>query len=151
MSKVVACVGAVITDDQGRLLLIRRGTEPSRGLWSIPGGRCEPGESATAAVTREVLEETGLVVRAGAALGRVERSWPGDLVYDIEDFICTPLGGRLRAGDDASDARWVDPDELARLPLIPGLVEALTEWAVLPLGQPRGTGRPGCSPPLDSP
>ena len=61
----IPCVGAVIKDETGRLLLIRRGHEPGAGLWSIPGGRIEPGESDLAALVREVREETGLDVVAG--------------------------------------------------------------------------------------
>src|SRR5436190_190421 len=54
----VECAGAVVRDDHGRLLLVRRGRPPSAGLWSLPGGRIEPGESAAAAAAREVWEET---------------------------------------------------------------------------------------------
>src|SRR3954466_12295448 len=68
---VVPCVGAVVRDAAGRLLLVRRGHAPGRGLWSLPGGRVEPGESVEQAVAREVREETGLTVRAGAPVGRV--------------------------------------------------------------------------------
>jgi ADP-ribose pyrophosphatase YjhB (NUDIX family) len=56
----VDCVGGIVVDERGRLLLVRRGTEPGRGLWSVPGGRVEPGESDAEATAREVLEETGL-------------------------------------------------------------------------------------------
>ena len=62
---VIPCVGAVIKDGPGRLLLIKRGHEPGKGLWSIPGGRVEAGESDADALVREVREETGLVVAAG--------------------------------------------------------------------------------------
>src|SRR5579862_2911879 len=65
----VQCVGAVITDPTGRLLLILRGHEPGMGLWSIPGGRIEPGETDQDAVVREVMEETGLAVTCGPLLG----------------------------------------------------------------------------------
>jgi ADP-ribose pyrophosphatase YjhB (NUDIX family) len=128
----VPCAGAVVHDGAGRLLLVRRGREPGRGLWSLPGGRCEPGESAAAAAVREVREETGLEVVAGAVVGRVERPAPGGRVYVIDDVACTVVGGELAAGDDADDARWVDAAELALLPLTEGLLDALTGWRVLP-------------------
>ena len=63
-------MGALAYDADGRLLLIRRGNEPGRGLWSVPGGRVEPGESDAEAVVREMAEETGLVVEPGALVGR---------------------------------------------------------------------------------
>ena len=62
------CVGAVVVDAAGRLLLIRRGHAPSAGLWSVPGGRVEAGESLTEAVVREVREETGLTIEPGGAM-----------------------------------------------------------------------------------
>ena len=61
-------VGAVVHDEQGRLLLVLRGREPAAGVWSIPGGKVEPGEARESAVEREVLEETGLVVEVGPVL-----------------------------------------------------------------------------------
>jgi 8-oxo-dGTP diphosphatase len=128
----VPCAGAVVHDAAGRLLLVQRRQEPGRGLWSLPGGRCEPGEDAAAAAVREAYEETGLTVVAGAVVGRVERPGPGGVTYVIDDVACTVAGGTLRAGDDAADARWVTLAELASLPVTEGLVEALTEWVVLP-------------------
>jgi 8-oxo-dGTP diphosphatase len=128
----VPCAGAIVVDSAGRLLLIRRGQEPGRGLWSLPGGRCEPGEDAAVAAVRETYEETGLAVAAGRLVGRVERPGPGGVMYIIDDVACTVTGGTLRAGDDADDARWVGPAELAALPVTGGLLDALTGWGVLP-------------------
>lgn len=126
------CAGGIVLDDAGRLLLIRRVTPPSAGSWSIPGGRCAPGESTAAACIREVAEETGLVVRVVRPAGRVRRKGPGDIGYDIEDFVCSVAGGELRAGDDAAEARWVSHAELASLDLVPGLLDALASWDALP-------------------
>jgi ADP-ribose pyrophosphatase YjhB (NUDIX family) len=130
---VVACVGAVVHDAAGRLLLIQRGHEPSRGLWSLPGGRVEAGETTEQAVEREVLEETGLRVRAGALVGHV--SIPGDgVVYDVLDLSCTLTDPEARpvAGDDAADVVFADAVTLARLPCTPLLLETLRDWGVLP-------------------
>jgi 8-oxo-dGTP diphosphatase len=124
-------VGAVIKDDQGRLLLIKRGHEPGAGLWSLPGGRIEPGETDAEALVREMREETGLDVQAGPLLGSVRRPAPGGNVLDIRDYGATITGGTLRAGDDAAEARWVASGDLAGLPITEGLVEALTDWGVL--------------------
>jgi 8-oxo-dGTP diphosphatase len=128
---VVPCVGAVVTDEQGRLLMIQRGHDPGAGLWSIPGGRVEPGETDVQALVREMLEETNLQVKVGKLVGSVQRQGPGDMVIDIRDYAATVTGGTLRAGDDAADARWVTAAELARLEVTDGLIEALTEWGVL--------------------
>jgi 8-oxo-dGTP diphosphatase len=116
----VLCAGAVVRDPSGRLLLVRRGRPPSAGLWSVPGGRVEPGETPAQAAVREVREETGLDVTVGDLLATVEI---GDFV--VHDFAAEVLGGELRAGDDAADVRWCTFDEAALLPLTPGLLEEL--------------------------
>jgi 8-oxo-dGTP diphosphatase len=128
---VVPCVGAVVTDEQGRLLVIQRGHDPGAGLWSIPGGRIEPGETDAQALVREMLEETNLQVKVGRLIGSVRRQGPGGMVIDIRDYAATVIGGTLRAGDDAAGARWVTTAELARMEVTEGLIEALTEWGVL--------------------
>jgi 8-oxo-dGTP diphosphatase len=125
-------VGAVVHDDAGRILLVRRANPPGAGLWSIPGGKVEPGEADGEAVVREVEEETGLQVAAGDSIGQVERPAPGGGVFVIRDIICRVVAGHLRAGDDAVDARWFTRDELSALPTVPGLVAALTRWDALP-------------------
>jgi 8-oxo-dGTP diphosphatase len=134
----IPCVGAIITDAAGRLLLVRRGHEPGLGLWSVPGGRVEPGETDEQAVIREVGEETGLAVRVGRLVGTVRRPAAGGGVFDIRDYAATVTGGTLAAGDDADEARWVDGGSMSGLPLTDGLAETLARWGVL--------GRPGVSP-----
>src|SRR3954469_13983254 len=96
----VRCVGAIVHDAGGRLLVSRRGHPPGEGLWSLPGGRVEAGESDAAAVAREVAEETGLRVDAGRLVGRVERPGASGVTYDIYDYAATVTGGTLVAGDD---------------------------------------------------
>lgn len=119
---VIRAVGAIIQRADGRLLMIKRGNEPGRGLWSLPGGRVEPGESEEAAVAREVAEETGLVVTVGKLAGRIQRGR-----YDIGDYFATVVGGELAAATDALDACWADPRELETTSR---LVETLTSWGV---------------------
>ncbi len=128
---VIPCVGAVVTDGEGRLLMIRRGHEPGAGLWSIPGGRIEPDETDTEALVREMLEETGLMVEVGPLLGRVRRPGLNGDVIDIRDYAASVIGGTLRPGDDAADARWVAVGDLYSLPITEGLIEALSSWGVL--------------------
>lgn len=131
-SRRVPCVGAVIHDDEHRLLVIRRAHPPAAGRWSIPGGRVEADESDAEAVRREVLEETGLVVTVGMRVGTVEIPGRDGLTYDIRDYACAPVSGALVAGDDALDARWVSRAELANLDTVRDLVETLERWGVLP-------------------
>jgi ADP-ribose pyrophosphatase YjhB (NUDIX family) len=126
-------VGAIVVDDGGRLLLVRRANPPAQGLWSIPGGRVEAGESDEQAVVRELREETGYQGTVIREVGTVERDAPTGGIYVIRDYLLTvPPGSQPLAGDDAADAAWFTMDELANLPTSPGLVEALTGWGVLP-------------------
>jgi len=128
----IRCVGAVVFDHMGRLLLVRRAHDPGRGRWSVPGGRIQPGEDDHQAVVREVAEETGLDVEVGAYLGRVVRPAPGGAVFEIHDYACTVQRGTLRASDDADAVRWCDAATVAELPIVDGLIEALTGWDCLP-------------------
>ena len=122
-------VGAVIVDDhheenreENRVLLIRRGTAPLLGEWSLPGGVLECGETLREAVAREAREETGLVVETDEMLGVYERLIRGDAGrvryhYVLIDFLCRPVSGDLKAGSDAADVRWFTREELPPLNL----------------------------------
>ena len=107
-------VGAVIVEE-GRVLLVQRGTEPAKGKWSIPGGLIDVGESLREAVAREVREETGLLVEPLELielLDRIHRD--GDRVryhYVIADYLCRVVGGTLLAASDADAVRWVERAE----------------------------------------
>src|ERR1700716_4175594 len=97
-------VGAVIVDEK-RVVLIRRGTAPLLGEWSLPGGVLECGETLPEAVVREAREETGLVVETGEMLGGYERVIRGEEGrvrdhYVLIDFLCRPVSGDLNAGGD---------------------------------------------------
>jgi len=132
MRQVEPCAGGIVLDAQGRIALVQRANPPSAGSWSVPGGRCRPGESPERACVREVAEETGLAVEVVRHAGQVERTGPGGVVYLIDDYVCRVVGGELAAGDDAADVRWVTRAELAGLELAPGLYDALAGWDVLP-------------------
>jgi 8-oxo-dGTP diphosphatase len=134
MSSVVPCAGAIVFDDHGRLLLVRRANEPSRGMWCEPSGRCEPGESPAEACVREAREESGLDVEVVREVGSVRIAGAHGRTYEITDFLCRAVGGSLVAGDDADDVRWVDRAQFDRLPLVPDLAETLAAWGCLPRG-----------------
>ena len=121
-------MGGVVVHE-GRLLLVKRGRGAGLGLWSVPGGRVEWGETLAVAVVREVAEETGLAVEPAAWLGWVERIDEGHH-FVIHDFLAHLAGGDRpddsRAGDDASAVRWVALDELEEVEdLVPGLLDFL--------------------------
>lgn len=114
----VVGVGAVAVD-RGRVLLVRRGREPLKGKWSIPGGVLELGESLKDAVIREVQEETGLEVEPLELVELVDRiqreTGPdGERIryhYVIADYLCRVIGGALEAASDADEVRWVERAE----------------------------------------
>jgi 8-oxo-dGTP diphosphatase len=122
----VACalaVGAVVVDRRERVLLVRRGRPPSVGVWTLPGGRVEDGESFEDAVLREVREETALEARVVCPLGVVPVAREG-FAYAIHEYLLVPLdeGARIAPGDDAADACWARRDELEGLDVWPDVV-----------------------------
>lgn len=114
-------VGAVVFR-RGRVLLIKRGRPPAKDDWAIPGGGVHLGETLQAAAEREVLEETGVAVRAGDPVftfDAVDRDDAGRVRfhYVIVDLAADYVAGAPHPGDDAADARWVGPEEMERLPV----------------------------------
>jgi ADP-ribose pyrophosphatase YjhB (NUDIX family) len=107
-------VGAVVVEE-GRVLLVRRGSEPLKGQWSLPGGLLELGESLAGGVVRELREETGLIVEPVELielLDRIQRQ--GERVryhYVLADYLCRVTGGSLQAASDADAVRWVERAE----------------------------------------
>ena len=124
---IVGVGGVVIHDD--RALLIRRGSEPLLGQWSIPGGSLEVGETLEEGVARELLEETGVQVRVVELIEvfeRIDRTVPTRRVdeqerpryhYVIVDYLCERLSGEIRAGGDATDVAYAREEELPRFEL----------------------------------
>ena len=123
-SQPVVGVGAVVLD-RDRVLLVRRAREPLKGVWSIPGGRLEVGETLAAGLRREMREETGLdieILDRVEVFERIMRDGGGRVQYHyvLIDYLCEPAGGVLRAGDDVDDARWVEHGSLAELTVTEG-------------------------------
>jgi ADP-ribose pyrophosphatase YjhB (NUDIX family) len=117
-------VGALIFH-RGCILMVQRGKEPLKGLWSLPGGALEIGESLDAAVRREVREETGLEIeplRVFEIFERIMRDASGapEYHYVLIDYICRVTGGTLRAGDDVCHVEWMTQEGLKDLDLTEG-------------------------------
>ncbi|MEW6334493.1 MAG: NUDIX hydrolase [Thermodesulfobacteriota bacterium] len=113
-------VGAVVLKE-GRVLLVRRGVAPAMGLWAIPGGAIELGETLREAAEREILEETGITIRAGEPVFTCDVCHRDDegrvrFHYVIVDLAADYVSGEVRGADDALEARWVAPGEIMDLP-----------------------------------
>lgn len=132
--RIVVAVGAIVVDGE-RILLIQRGHPPGEGLWSIPGGRVELGETLPEALRREIQEECGLEIAVGdiaIMLDRITRDADGAVRshYLILDFWATPTSTpapTVRPSDDARDAGWYTLDEIRRLPTTNKLADYLEE------------------------
>jgi 8-oxo-dGTP diphosphatase len=120
----VVGIGGVVVE-RGRTVLIRRGSEPLLGHWSIPGGSLEIGESLQKGVARELLEETGLEVRVLDVIEVFDRIFPGEpgqvrgprFHYVIVDYLCERISGQPRAGGDVTDVAFASEDELEKFQL----------------------------------
>jgi 8-oxo-dGTP diphosphatase len=132
---VVGVGGVIIVD--GRALLIRRGSEPLLGQWSIPGGTLELGESLQQGVARELLEETGIEVRVLELIEVFDRIYAGPpgapldpaarpkFHYVIVDYLCERISGEARAASDVTDVAYASEDELERFELTPTATRVL--------------------------
>jgi ADP-ribose pyrophosphatase YjhB (NUDIX family) len=128
-------VGAVVLSGE-RVLLVRRGGQPARGKWSLPGGQVELGETTVEAVERELAEECGLKVRvAGLAgvLDRVIRDADGRIRYQwvLVDYLAYPESETVLAGSDAAEARWVPLGEIRSLDVTDGLWDMIQRAVTL--------------------
>jgi len=122
-------IGAIVFKGDG-VLLVRRAQPPSEGVWAIPGGRVEIGETLQQAAEREVLEETGITIRAGKpvfAFDYIERDAAGRVRfhYIIIDLNAEYIRGEPCPGDDAAEARWVTPQQINRLEVSTMTIELL--------------------------
>jgi 8-oxo-dGTP diphosphatase len=124
-------VGAVVIKE-GLVLLIRRGIPPSQGLWAIPGGSLELGETLQQGAERELLEETGIVASAGEPIyvfDFFERDGDGRVRFHfvIVDMKAEYQSGEPKGADDALEARWLTPEDIHELPVSPNTLRLLRE------------------------
>jgi 8-oxo-dGTP diphosphatase len=134
-------VGAVIVDND-RVVLVRRGSEPLAGHWSLPGGAVEIGETLEACVTREMMEETGLRVEVGPVVevfDRITRDDAGRVQYHyvLVDYLCWAAGGTLQAGSDVDDAVWARVSALREYHLAPKATAVIERAVALAHDAPR--------------
>lgn len=125
----LVAVGAVVFKNNC-VLLVRRGQAPSEGLWAIPGGSVEIGETLQEAAEREILEETGIKIRAGKPIYTfdvIDRDEDGKIRfhYVIIDLAADYVSGEPAAGDDAAEARWVSVHEFNELAVSPPTLNLL--------------------------
>ncbi len=122
-------VGAVVLH-KGRVLLVRRGGQPSAGKWSLPGGLVELGETTTDAVRRELAEECGVAIRVVGVAGvvdRIVRDAGGRVRYHyvLVDYLAYVDSDRATAGSDAAECRWVEVDQMEELNVTEGLADMI--------------------------
>ncbi len=113
MTRPFACDGVIIQDN--KIVLIKRGFEPFKGQWAVPGGRIEDNETAEQCLVREMKEETNLDVvplKLISVYSDPQRDPRGIIVAS---YLCKVVGGELKAGDDAGDAKWVSLNDLPKL------------------------------------
>jgi 8-oxo-dGTP diphosphatase len=135
-------VGAVVMNGD-RVLLVKRGHEPLKGEWSLPGGAVELGETLETAVAREVKEEAGLVVDVGPVVevvDRVHRDADGRVEYHyvVVDYLCQLTGATdvsATAGSDADDVQWAPVDDLGALNVSSGAIAVIRKASVMMVGK----------------
>lgn len=129
-------VGGLLFNRHNQVLLIKRDKAPAQGLWSVPGGKLEAGESLIECCRREIKEETGLDVEAISIVAVVERRIE-NFHYVIVDFLVELLNEQNDipvASSDVSEARWIGLDKIGDYPLVTGLLEIIRRTASNPKG-----------------
>jgi ADP-ribose pyrophosphatase len=121
--------GAIVIHE-GKILLVKRGVEPGKGLWAIPGGTLRLGETLRECAAREILEETGVTIAVGECVyvfDLIERDEDGKIRFHfvVADFAALYVSGEPQGADDADGAGWVAPEDLEDLPVSQNTLKAL--------------------------
>ena len=129
-------VGAITVKDR-KVLLVKRGIEPSKGLWAIPGGMLKLGETLQECASREILEETGIKIKVGDCIyvfDFLERDNKRKFKFHfvVVDFAAEYISGEPKGADDALEALWLSPEELNKLPVAKNTLKALRSIGFLP-------------------
>ena len=111
----------------GQVLLIKRGKDPGKGLWSLPGGKIEHGETALEAAMRELFEETHVRADLAHAMGPFEIKSGEAVIYAITCFAGHYVSGEAIASSDAAEVAWLYPQALANLKLAPNIMQAIVD------------------------
>jgi ADP-ribose pyrophosphatase YjhB (NUDIX family) len=125
----IMAVGAIVVKS-GRVLLARRGKEPSYGLWSVPGGAVRLGEGLKAAAAREIREECGIEIELTdviEVIERLHRDGDGRIRYHyvIVDYLARWVAGDIQPSDEVLEARWVAPEEFPGYQMTPGTADVI--------------------------
>ena len=120
-------VGGVLFHEN-RVLLVKRGKSPAKGLWAIPGGKINPGEQMKDALKREFMEETGIEIKVGDVVYVFDAIDIPDFHYVIIDFAVEIISGKPRAGDDAEEVKWFKKEELREFPVAPATIKLLRKY-----------------------
>ncbi len=121
--------GAIVIHDD-KILMVKRGVEPGRGLWAIPGGTLRLGETLRACAAREILEETGVTIAVGECIyvfDLIEHDDAGKVKFHfvVADFAAIYVEGEPKGSDDAEEAGWFSREELHDLPVSKNTLKAL--------------------------